>query len=41
VKGQGVLLVFCNREIQSPLNGLSLRLGMQSSLGALNLAESN
>src|SRR5215469_14122258 len=34
---QAVLRVFRDREIQSPLNGLSLRLGVQSSLGALNL----
>src|SRR5215469_5091703 len=34
---QAVVRVFRDREIQSPLNGLSLRLRVQSSLGALNL----
>ena len=34
---KAVLLVFRDREIQRSLNCLSLRLGVQSSLGALNL----
>ena len=34
---QAVVGVFRDRKIQSPLNGLSLRLRVQSSLGALNL----
>ena len=34
---KAVLLVFRDREIQRSLNGLSLRLGVQSSLGALDL----
>src|SRR5215469_6088643 len=34
---QAVVGVFRDRKIQSPLNGLSLRLRVQNSLGALNL----
>jgi hypothetical protein len=37
LRNQTVLLVFRNREVQSALDGFGFRLGMQRSLGALDL----
>jgi hypothetical protein len=34
---EAILFVFRDREIQGSLNGLSFRLGVQGSLGALDL----
>jgi len=37
LKDQAVLLMLHNREVQSTLDGFGFRLGMQRSLGALDL----
>jgi hypothetical protein len=37
MKQQAILLVYRNREVQSALDGFGLRLGMQRSLGVLDL----